>query len=166
MVFVKKLSSKQIVQLQQLLNSAQKPAIFKRAQIILLSNKGKTVPEICEIVEMYRNNVIKWVCRYEKEGAKGLRHREGGGRPPKATLPHKKKMWNVVRQSPRQFGYKQNNWTLSLLRDEMQRRMDLVLSREHIRRILKEGGISFHRPKLQLTSPDPDYFKKNESWSN
>lgn len=166
LVSVKPLSKAQERELLNTVHSTKDTIVLKRTQIVLLSNQGKKVKEITKIVGAHWHTVIHWIRRYEKDGIKGLGLKPHSGRPPRVKEKHRKHLLEDVHKSPRLFGYKQNNWTLYLLKDHMQRRMDLAISHEHVRRILNKGGISFRRPKLHLTSPDPDYVKKNESWSN
>lgn len=60
-----------------------KTASFRqRCHIILLSNQDYTIDQICPIVSVTRNTVIRWFDRYESSGIEGLHTKKGQGAPP------------------------------------------------------------------------------------
>jgi transposase len=60
--------------------------------IFLLSNKGKSVPEICEIFNRHPNCVRKWIKRYQAKGIDGLKDEQRSGRPRKVNEQTKEKI--------------------------------------------------------------------------
>src|SRR5436309_15489083 len=60
-----------------------------RAQMVLLSARGYTVPQIAEIFEVGEDVVREWLHRFQERGPDGLEDRPRPGRPPKDRLaPH------------------------------------------------------------------------------
>lgn len=55
--------------------------IRQRAQGILLSEKGYSLNEIADILDVDRDTVSIWFSRFEQEGIAGLDDRERSGRP-------------------------------------------------------------------------------------
>lgn len=55
----------------------------ERAQMIELSNKGKSIDEITEIVGKNRDTVSTWLNKYEKYGIAGILDKAKSGRNPK-----------------------------------------------------------------------------------
>uniref|UniRef100_UPI00048CA299 helix-turn-helix domain-containing protein n=3 Tax=Desulfogranum japonicum TaxID=231447 RepID=UPI00048CA299 len=67
------------------LHSFRKQASSKdseKALIILLSNDGKTVPEIAQILKRNPHTIRDWLKRYMAKGIKGLNRNFSPGRPP------------------------------------------------------------------------------------
>ncbi len=55
-----------------------------RCQMLLLSARGKTVPEIADLTLFDEDTVLYWLTRYEAEGLDGLSTKPRSGRPPKS----------------------------------------------------------------------------------
>jgi transposase len=60
-----------------------KSRVRERAQMIELSNKGKSINEITNVVGKNRDTVSTWLSQYEKYGIAGLFDDERSGRNPK-----------------------------------------------------------------------------------
>lgn len=160
MVFVRSLTKEEVSQLRQFMKKAQIARIFRRAQIIWMSHLGKSVSEIVQTIGYHPQTVISWIHRYGKEGLDGLLDKTRTGRPEKCDKNYVKELLENVHKSPQILGFNQVNWTTELLSKYMQGLTNIQLSAERIRQLLIEHGISFHRPKLHITSPDPLYDEK------
>lgn len=57
------------------------PALRRRARAILLSSYDISTYVIALLVLMGRNNVMRWIRRFDVEGLEGLRDRPRPGRP-------------------------------------------------------------------------------------
>ena len=57
-----------------------------RAQMVLLSARGFSVPQIAAIHECGEDVVRTWLHRYEQQGVAGLEDEPRSGRPPKHSL--------------------------------------------------------------------------------
>ena len=62
--------------------TGKKATYRQRCHLILLSDKGKTIDEIAEIMDFTRQTVGNWFSRFEEFGCQGLHTSKGGGRPP------------------------------------------------------------------------------------
>jgi hypothetical protein len=65
----------------------------------------------------------------------------------------------LVRLSPRQFGYERSLWTRSLLARQLEQEghTERVMSDSSISNALRRVGIPWHRAKQWLRSPDANY---------
>lgn len=131
-----------------------------RAQIVLLSDRGYSVPRIAEIHDCGHDVVRTWVHRYAEAGVAGLDDEPRSGRPPKDRLAR-----HIVDaqagQSPERSGHVQSCWTVALLTAFLASRFRLVLSCSSVRRALKAMGWRWARPRLAPASVlrrkrDPD----------
>jgi transposase len=122
-----------------------------RAQMVLLSGRGYSVPQIAQIHACGQDVVRTWLHRYERAGVTGLEDEPKSGRPPKDRLAP-----TIVDaqagQSPECSGHVQSCWTVALLRVFLAVRFRLRLSGSTVRRSLKRMGWRWARPRLAPAS--------------
>ena len=85
-----------------------------RAQMVLLSDRGFTVPQIAAIHACGQDVVRIWVHRYEQHGVAGLEDEPRSGRPPKDRLAGPI-VDAQASQSPPCSGHVQCCWSVALL---------------------------------------------------
>jgi len=126
-----------------------------RAQMVLLSDRNYSVPEIAEIHSCGCDVVRIWLHRYEQEGVAGLEDEPRSGRPPKDPLAR-----HIIDaqagQSPECAGYVQTCWTVPLLAAFLALRFRLQLSCSAVRRYLKAMRWRWARPRLAPASVRPE----------
>lgn len=131
-----------------------------RAQMVLLSGRGYSVPQIASIHDCGQDVVRGWLHRYEERGVAGLEDEPRSGRPPKDPLAG-----NIIdtqaSQSPRNCGLVQGCWTVALPAAFLATRFGLVLSRASVRRYLHLQGRRWRRPRLDpARKQDPEAMRK------
>lgn len=138
--------------------------IALRAHMVLLSDRGFSVPTIAEVHDCGCDVVRGWLHRYTQDGVAGLDDEPRSGRPPKDPLAR-----HVVdaqaQQSPECSGHVQTCWTVALLTAFLAARFRLVLSCSSVRRYLKLEQWRWARPRLAPASVlrrkrDPDAARK------
>ncbi len=150
-------------QQRQELKRTSRQAVGKvalRAQMVLLSGRGYSVPEIARIHSCGMDVVRTWLHRYEERGLEGLEDKPRSGRPPKDPLAG-----NIIdtqaSQSPRNSGLVQSCWTVAVLTAFLATRFGLVLSCASVRRYLHLQGWRWRRPRLDPASKhDPEATRK------
>lgn len=122
-----------------------------RAHMVLLSDRGFSVPQIAEVHDCGCDVVRTWLRRYQQEGVAGLEDDPRSGRPPKDPLAR-----HIVdaqaSQSPECSGHVQTIWTVNLLAAFLALRFLLPLSCSTVRRCLKATGWRWARPRLAPAS--------------
>jgi len=73
-----------------------KPRVRERAQMVELSNKGKSINDIVKIVAKNRDTVSTWLNQYEEYGIAGLFDDKRSGRNPKVKDPIKNKIIEIA----------------------------------------------------------------------
>jgi transposase len=118
-----------------------------RAQMVLLSDRSFSVPQIAEIHDCGEDVVRTWLHRYQEQGVAGLEDEPRSGGPPKDPMAR-----HVVdaqaSQSPECSGHIQSCWTVRLLAAFLATRFHLHLSPATVRRLLHERGWRWRRPRL------------------
>src|SRR5690349_14482914 len=140
------------------LNAVSRRAIGRvalRAHMVLLSDRGFTVPQIAAIPACGQDVVPTWLHRYEQQGVAGLEDAPRSGRPPKDPLAGPI-VDAQASQSPPCSGHVQTCWSVALLAAFLSHRFRLVLSCPSVRRYLHRMGWRWARPRLAPAhKPDP-----------
>jgi transposase len=142
-----------------------------RAKIILLKDKGYTVPEIRRATNHHDINIRKWIHRFNEHGVDGIMsklHKHGSI---KLTVEIEKKIVEIASKNPGEgYGLPFSTWSLRVLAGYVSKELNLVDSISHteIRNILLKHGIKYHRQsKITLgTSTDPEYDLKKRELKN
>src|SRR5215469_5143861 len=136
-----------------------------RAHMVLLSDRGCTVPQIAAIHDCGEDVVRIWLHRYEQHAVAGLEDEPRSGRPPKDRL-----VGPIVdaqaSQSPPCSGHVQACWSVALLTAFLAQRFRLLLSCASVRRYLHQMGWRWARPRLApARKPDPEAEAKRAAFA-
>jgi transposase len=126
-----------------------------RAQIILLSARGFTVPDIADIQQTSEVTVYKWLNRFDAEGPAGLYDRPRSGRPPKVDQDTQQVIEEAVSEPPTEQGYNFTYWTVPLLSQHVRQTLDKQLCHETVRIALHALGFRWRRPRWATPREDP-----------
>jgi transposase len=158
---LRKLSEKEITELDELYRHTKQARMRTRAQIILLAGEQKlTAPKIAQLVRKDDQTVRNWLKRYNAEGINGLLDAPRPGTPVKVTSVYREKLISLVRRRPRSLGLPYSLWTLQRLADYMAEETGIRVAAETVRVQLKDADIVISRPQHKVSSPDPEYLVK------
>jgi transposase len=118
-----------------------------RAQMVLLSDRSFSVPQIAEIHDCGEDVVRTWLHRYQEQGVAGLEDEPRSGGPPKDPMA-RHIVDTQASQSPECSGHIQTCWTVRLLSAFLAVRFHLVLSPSTVRRLLHQMDWRWVRPRL------------------
>lgn len=149
MIFVR-LTDEQRQELQRVSRQAV-GRVALRAQMVLLSDRGYSVPAIAEIHHCGGDVVRTWLHRYQQEGVPGLEDEPRSGRPPNDPLA-RQIVDAQASQSPECSGYVRACWTVPLLAVFLAVRFGLHLSCSTVRRCLRAMDWRWARPRLAPAS--------------
>ncbi len=145
MLFVRRLTEKERQYLADVTASGSAYEWSQRAQVVLLSAQGRTVPEIGNEVNLHPINVRKWIHRFNQYGIEGLQSGKSPGRPPVFSDEHRNRVLTVARKNPRELGLPFDRWSLQRLRDYLvERQLVPSISAETIRLILWSRGMRYN----------------------
>lgn len=153
MIFVHPLSDEERETLRRLTRQAV-GRVAMRAQVILWSDQGRTVPEIAELLEWSPATVRARIKRYEAEGIAGLYDKPRSGRPRKAHEAVQQEVATLLERNPTELGYTATVWTIVLLMSHLAS-LGWVLSRSTVRRVVHALGYRWRRPRLAVMRRDP-----------
>lgn len=133
-----------------------------RCHIVLLYDEGHSASELAELFKLSEDTILRAIARFREGGIEALRNRKRL-RPAreKSYLPEDEEfLVQIVRQSPRSLGLSFSNWTLPKLAEYVTSQTGRHMGRHAVADILHAHKINMRRPKLKVTSPDPDYSEK------
>ena len=134
----------------------------RRSQMLLLSaNDHLTVTAIGQRLGCTGQAVREAIHAFEQEGLACLRAKSKARHADQRALDETARslLGELIRQSPRQYGYAQSHWTLELLAEvcAAQGWTHKRVHKDTISATLRAIGIRWTRAKGWLTSPDPAY---------
>ena len=126
--------------------------------------EGQTPTEVARQFDVCVWTVRKWVMRYRREGANGLKDKSS--RPhhiPRQLMKPGKELHNAVMSilhtPPTDCGFNRTTWRLRDLRGALAAN-GAVASQNNIRQVIREAGYQWKKARFSLTSKDPEYRSK------
>jgi len=127
----------------------------KRAQMILLWDKGYPVLTIADIVSVSAQTVRTVLAAYKRDKLMGLYHQRGSGRRSRLRPEQWDQIKDWVQQGPKALGCLFAIWTTRSLRTYIYTHFNVWLSRERIRQVLHRiYRSSWTRAKKVYAYPD------------
>jgi transposase len=80
------LKEESVAQLQEIIKTDNRYKSRMRAQALLLSNQGKKITEIADIIEYSQRTLYRWFDRFLQENIDTVHELDGRGRKPKLTI--------------------------------------------------------------------------------
>lgn len=134
----------------------------QRIQIMLLADEGKSQTEICRTLGCSPATVRYWT----HIARSGIAHQWQDcpiGRPKVVNEEYLGRLRELLKGSPRDYGYSFQRWTANWLSKHLAKELGIQVSDRHIKRLLKQMGLST-RPK-PITSEDTTIESKSSKIS-
>ena len=163
-VFVRSLRAKERAWLRSLRRRGGEfasPVTTRRAQVIDMSRRRYTAPEIADALDATCDWVRGVIHEFNDIGLEALLPAWSGGRPREITDEMRARIVEIVDSHPQELGEPYATWSLSHLRTYLMRtRVVGKISKERLRVILIEEGHTTQTTKGWKHSPDPDFSTK------
>jgi transposase len=160
-VFVRELSPQEGARLKSISKRAKYQAKRQRAMIVLASATLMSAPEIARLMRTDESHVRKVIHAFNEKGFDSLDPDYRGGRPKKTTPYERDRIIALARARPDTQGVPLTRWSLAKLAPHLAE-MGIFLSREALRQLLIDAGLSHQRTRSWKWSPDPDFKEKAE----
>lgn len=155
-LYVREMSTEEVKKLKQGLRSSAAFTV-RRSQILLKSQSGEKAQEI-HCSDQTAREVIR---AFESEGLKCLQEKSRARLDQQALIDAAglERLREIIKLSPRIFGYETSIWTRPLLAEVMYKEgfTKRVVSPSNITDSLKRVRIAWRRAKDWVRSPDPHY---------
>ncbi|MEU8005593.1 IS630 family transposase [Catellatospora sp. NPDC049111] len=160
-VFVRPITMAEGQRLQRIGRTAKDPVKLRRSIVVLMSAQGQPAADIAHLMRVSADYVRGVIHAFNERGFDALDPKWAGGPPKKISDVVRAKIVTIAWCDPRFLKLPFSTWSLSKLRQHV---IDTGLvgqvSRETLRRILHEGGVSWQATKTWKSSNDPDFQAK------
>jgi transposase len=137
--------------------------VSERIHFVLLSDQGKSPPQIADLFGYSAASVRQWLERYLAQGVQGLYDEPRSGRPPQVTSEVQETVVQMVQDDPQQEGYLATLWTIAMLVAALGHKLQVTLSPSALRGALHHLGLRWGRPRLAMPQKvDPQ--KAQKQW--
>ncbi len=145
------------------LRETTNPRLKERLQALLWFTDGSSCTEIAGKINRCRQVVADYIKTYDQHGiAKLAIIGRGPGRQNKLNVKQREQVLKWIDTSPRDLGYGFNNWDCKKLSYEIERKFDISISSEQVRKMLHKMKCVLLRPRHKLLQADPAVIlKKN-----
>lgn len=156
-----RLTSLQRRSLQHRYKVEKHPKMKERYQMLLLSDKGKGIGEVAEIVAKSIWTVSDLLHAYEAKGLKAIQLKPQPGNHRKLTKQQRKTITTLLKHIPGYSKIKSPFWTIQAVQTLVTQRFHVLYAApDSYRALLYESGLSFHRPEKKYREQDPEQVRK------
>lgn len=151
------------VNLVELRNEAmtdKAPRVALRIQGVLLSLEKHSVSEIAHLLKVHRATVHNWIQRWNAWGEQGLWEGHRPGRPASLLEADRLRLRDIVDSGPVAYGLQTGIWTSINLAEVIAEEFGVVYHQGHVRKLLRQMGLSVQRPTTRLIQADPALQRK------
>jgi len=137
------------------------PKMKERYQMLLLSDRGKSIAEVADIVGKTSRRASDILHAYEQRGMKGLILKPQLGNHRKLSTTQRKEITAALKCAPSSSGIDVPFWSIYALRTLVKERFSVVYAApDSYRALLYESGFSFHRPEKKYREQNPEAVRK------
>lgn len=145
------LSRRERNQLERQLKTAPNIRVYRRTLAVLEIADGKRVADVARLLRVSHEGVYGWLAAYARtRDAASLIDGERSGRPSFWTDEAQAVLSDAMEHSPDALGYTAVNWTTSLLREHIDKRIGTKPSEATVRSQLARLGYAWKRPRHTL----------------
>lgn len=135
-----------------------------RQQAIKAVGEGQAVASVAAAFGLSVTTIFRWLAKFADGGHNALLAKPIPGRPPKVSTEEMQWIAQAVKdKTPQQFKFEFGLWTLSLMRELINRQFGKSLSLESVRRVMKLLGFSAQKPLSQAWQQDAVLVQKWET---
>ncbi|MFJ5688085.1 IS630 family transposase [Streptomyces sp. NPDC093099] len=161
-VFVRPVGMEEGRRLQRISRTAKDPVRLRRAIVVMMSAQGQSVPDITSLMQVSADYVRDVIHAFNERGFDALDPKWSGGRPRTISSRVREHICLIARTSPADWGLAGlSSWSLAKLAEHLVKQQVVpTLSRETLRRILREGKVTWKTTTTWKSSNDPDFIAK------
>src|SRR5215470_3619753 len=128
----------------------------RRRQAWELKQQGWKQKDIAQALGVSEGAVSQWFSRVEKEGETALASHPPPGPTPKLSEEQRQQIPQLLAQGAEAHGFRGEVWTSGRIRDVIARQFGVRYHRDHVRKLLREMGLSYQQPIERATQRDEE----------
>ncbi|GAA0249672.1 hypothetical protein GCM10009000_077400 [Halobacterium noricense] len=143
--------------LQQALDEVEGKKPTQRLMAAIAYKNGVSQTELAEWYGIQRRTIYSWLKRLEQEPLEqAVRDDHRSGRPRKLSDDQQTQFEETLQNPPTKTGYDAPAWTPALVQRYLDETFGVDYSRPSCRRLMKEAGLSFQKPRRTAAESDPE----------
>lgn len=144
-------------QLWELLEEVDQSTPTRRVLAAIASKQGDSTRRLSERHNVSQQTIRNWLSRFENQPLDDAPFDENrSGRPPKLTDQERERLIADLRNSPEALGFERQTWHPELVYRHIKTEYEVKYSFRHIRRIMREAGLSRETDRVQKGQPLSD----------
>lgn len=160
-VFVRPITMAEGRRLQRIGRTAKEPVKLRRAIVVLMSAQGQPAADIAHLMQVSPDYVRGVIHAFNERRFDALDPKWGGGPPRKISNETRARIITIAWCDPRFLQQPFSTWSLAKLRDYLiAAKIVTAISRETLRQVLRDGGVTWQATKTWKASNDPDFAGK------
>jgi transposase len=128
----------------------------RRRQAWELKQQGWRQKDIAQGLGVSEGAVSQWFRRVEQEGEAGLASHPPPGPQSKLTEEQRQQIPQWLAQGAEAHGFRGDLWTSGRIRDVIERQFGVHYHRDHVRKLLRDLGLSYQQPIERATQRDEE----------
>lgn len=147
-------------------NTSQNMREFRRLRAIELYNQGQKPIHIAKNLGVTRGAVSQWLKKYREQGEEALYYQRIARRHCKLSDEQIEQLKKMLHEGADKFGYSENVWTSSRVRDLIEAKFYIKYSCRNVRALLKKWGWTPQKPATRANQRDDEAVKhwREERW--
>lgn len=137
------------------------PRVALRIQAIMLSIDKHSATRIAQLLHVHRVTVNSWINAWNAYREEGLLEGYRSGRPSRLTGSQREHLYDIIESGPVAYGLGSGVWTSPIVCGVILEEFEVAYHAGHVRKLLKELGLSLQRPTTKLAQADS---KKQNKW--
>ena len=146
-------------ELKRLLSVTRDKKEYRRALGVLMRAQKKRVKDIARELDVSIDAIERWLRAYRKRGIEGIRARKPSGRPVRIRGRAVRRIRELLKQDPQAFGFLKGRWVVRDIAKALSQE-GIKVSKSYVQDMLNGLGLAYKRPKLEVKSNDPNYYRK------
>ncbi len=147
-----------VEELQDTLDNVEEKKPTQRLLAAIAYKNGVTQTELAKWYDVQRRTIYSWLKRLDTD--ESLEHAvtdaHRSGRKRKLSKTQQKEFEETVHQSPKEAGIDAPAWTPALVQQYLDKTYDIEYSIPSCRRLLKEAGLSYQKPRRTAAESDTE----------
>lgn len=137
------------------------PKMKERCQMLLLSDSGRGIGEIADIIGKTSRRVSDILHDYEQSGIKGISLKPQPGNHRKLTKEQRKKVTALLKHTPGHSGINTSFWSIQAVQTLVKEKFHILYATpDSYRALLYESGFSFHKTEKRYREQNPEKVRK------
>ena len=137
------------------------PRVALRIQGVMLSLERYSVSDIARLLHVHRSTVHSWILAWNEHRKLGLLEGHRCGRNSRLSSHDKEQLVDIIDSGPVAYGLQTGVWTSPIIAHVIEEEFGISYHPGHVRKLLKQIGLSVQRPTTKLVQADP---KKQNKW--